>query len=198
MTSGWSLPSAFNAMTRRRFIGNPSTVQAVAAGNQDSAACNDCHNLHDIKPMNDPKFHTDRVFHTKVCLKCHSDEQMMKRNNVFNVATRTYMDSYHGKNYRLGYPEKVAGCSDCHTAHSVLKASDPRSSVNPALLVEDMQTVPYARHDHVHEILRPWRTYGPEKIPAALLDLSRYGRSFGQHLCRLLGAYAPLAVPWIC
>ncbi|MDP1989662.1 MAG: cytochrome c3 family protein [Syntrophales bacterium] len=110
--------------------------KAVGAGNQDSAACNDCHNLHDIKPLNDPKFHTDRVFHTKVCLKCHSDEQMMKRNNVFNVATRTYMDSYHGKNYRLGYPEKVAGCSDCHTAHTVFKASDPRSSVNPALLTK--------------------------------------------------------------
>jgi cytochrome b subunit of formate dehydrogenase len=108
--------------------------KTVAEGNQDSAACNDCHNLHDIKPMNDPKFHTDRVFHTKVCMKCHSDEKMMKRNNVFNVAISTYMDSYHGKNYRLGYPEKVAGCSDCHTAHSVLKASDPRSTVNPALL----------------------------------------------------------------
>jgi cytochrome b subunit of formate dehydrogenase len=61
---------------------------------------------------------------------------MMKRNNVFNVATRTYMDSYHGKNYRLGYPEKVAGCSDCHTAHSVLKASDPRSSVNPSQITK--------------------------------------------------------------
>ncbi len=109
--------------------------QAVTAGNQDSAACNDCHNLHDIKPMNDPKFHTDRVFHTKVCLRCHSDEKMMKRNNVFNVAISTYMDSYHGKNYRLGYPEKVAGCSDCHTAHSVQKAADPRSAVNPANLV---------------------------------------------------------------
>jgi cytochrome b subunit of formate dehydrogenase len=60
---------------------------------------------------------------------------MMKRNNVFNVATRTYMDSYHGKNYRLGYPEKVAGCSDCHTAHSVLKASDPLSTVHPENLV---------------------------------------------------------------
>ncbi len=118
--------------------------QATAAGNQDSAACNDCHNLHDIKPMNDPQFHTDRVFHTKVCLKCHSDEKMMKRNNVFNVATRTYMDSYHGKNYRLGYPDKVAGCSDCHTAHSVQKAADPRSTVNPANLVTTCQQC----HEH--------------------------------------------------
>ena len=138
---------------------------AVAAGNQDSAACNDCHNLHDIKPMNDPKFHTDRVFHTKVCLKCHSDEQMMKRNNVFNVATRTYMDSYHGKNYRLGYPEKVAGCSDCHTAHAVLKASDPRSSVNPALLTKTCRQC----HTHATTMFTKFYAHGEhtdrEKYP---------------------------------
>ena len=109
--------------------------KTVAAGNQDSAACQDCHNLHDIKALGDPKSHASREFHTKVCMKCHSDEAMMKRNNVFNVATSTYMESYHGKNYRLGYPEKVAGCADCHTAHAVLKASDPMSTVNPAHLV---------------------------------------------------------------
>lgn len=108
----------------------------VAAGNQDSAACNDCHNLHDIKAVGARTSHENRVFHTQVCLKCHSDEAMMKRNNVFNVATETYMESYHGKNYRLGYPDKVAGCADCHTSHAVLKAADPLSTVNPAQLVK--------------------------------------------------------------
>ncbi|MDP2269016.1 MAG: cytochrome C, partial [Deltaproteobacteria bacterium] len=52
------------------------------------------------------------------------------------VATETYMESYHGKNYRLGYPEKVAGCADCHTSHAVLKAADPLSTVNPSQLVK--------------------------------------------------------------
>jgi cytochrome b subunit of formate dehydrogenase len=46
------------------------------------------------------------------------------------------MDSYHGKNYRLGFPEKVAGCADCHTAHEVLPAIDPKSSVNPDNIVK--------------------------------------------------------------
>ncbi|ADI83109.1 cytochrome c3 family protein [Geobacter sulfurreducens] len=109
--------------------------KGVAAGNMDSAACNDCHNLHDIKPLGDPKSKENREFHTKVCLKCHADEKMMERNNVFTVAVKTYMDSYHGKNYRLGFPEKVAGCADCHTAHGVLPAKDPNSSVNPQNLV---------------------------------------------------------------
>jgi len=110
--------------------------KSVGAGNQDSAACNDCHNLHDIQPLGDPKSHSNREFHTKVCMKCHSDEKMMQRNGVFNVAVKTYMESYHGKNYRLGFPEKVAGCADCHTAHEVLPAKDPKSSVNQQNLVK--------------------------------------------------------------
>jgi cytochrome b subunit of formate dehydrogenase len=102
----------------------------------DSASCIDCHNLHDIKALSTIDGHRGREFHTKVCMKCHSDQQMMIRNKVFTVATKSYMESYHGKNYRLGFPEKVAGCSDCHTAHSVLPKSDPLSSVNPSNLVK--------------------------------------------------------------
>ena len=108
--------------------------KGVAGGNQDSAACNDCHNLHDIKKLGADTEH--REFHSKVCMKCHADEKMMKRNNVPTVAVESYLESYHGKNYRLGYPQKVAGCSDCHTAHGVLPAKDPASSVNPANLVK--------------------------------------------------------------
>ncbi|MBI2353817.1 MAG: cytochrome c3 family protein [Deltaproteobacteria bacterium] len=108
--------------------------RAVAKGNMDSAACNDCHNLHAIQKLGTDREH--REFHTKVCLKCHSNEELMKRNKVFNVAVKTYMESYHGKNYRLGFPEKVAGCADCHTAHAVLPKNDPKSSVNPANLVK--------------------------------------------------------------
>lgn len=110
--------------------------KGIAAGNMDSAACHDCHNLHAIKPLGTKGSHQEREFHTKVCMKCHSDEKLMARNKVFNVAVRSYMESYHGKNYRLGNPEKVAGCADCHTAHSVLPKSDAASSVNPANLVK--------------------------------------------------------------
>lgn len=108
----------------------------VAAGNQDSAACNNCHNLHDIKALGDPNSFQNREFHSKVCMKCHADEKMMRRNNVITVAVKSYLESYHGKNYRLGFPEKVAGCADCHTAHEVLPAKDPKSSVNKDNLVK--------------------------------------------------------------
>ncbi|MBK5274478.1 MAG: cytochrome c3 family protein [Desulfuromonadales bacterium] len=113
--------------------------KAVAAGNMDSAACHDCHNLHAIDKLTGGNDHKSREFHTKVCMKCHSDQKMMARNKVTTVAVKSYMESYHGKNYRLGFPEKVAGCADCHTAHSVLPKSDPASSVNPANLTKTCQ-----------------------------------------------------------
>ena len=110
--------------------------KGVIAGNQDSAACNDCHGLHEIKALGAQTSHANREFHTKVCLRCHGDEKLVERNKISKVAVESYLASYHGKNYRLGYPEKVAGCADCHTAHGILPSSDPNSSVNPNNLVK--------------------------------------------------------------
>ncbi|HEX9080153.1 MAG TPA: cytochrome c3 family protein [Desulfuromonadaceae bacterium] len=109
--------------------------KGVAAGNPDAAACHDCHNLHEIRSPGKAGSFQEREFHTEVCLRCHADERMMRRNLVFTVAVKTYMASYHGKNFRLGYPERVAGCADCHTTHDILPASDHRSSVNKKNLV---------------------------------------------------------------
>jgi cytochrome b subunit of formate dehydrogenase len=110
--------------------------KSLMAGNQDSPACSDCHGLHEIKPLGDPNSLFHKRFHSLVCMKCHSDKKMMKRNGVFTVAVQTYENSYHGKNFRLGFPEKVAGCADCHSAHSVLPPDDPNSTINPKNLVK--------------------------------------------------------------
>ncbi|MBW6511378.1 MAG: cytochrome c3 family protein [Desulfuromonadaceae bacterium] len=109
--------------------------KAVSGGNFDSAACLDCHNLHDIKEIGNAQDHRVRAFHTDVCQKCHADEKLMKKNGVYDIAFETYLKSYHGKNFELGYPELVAGCADCHTAHSILPHSDPKSSLNAENLV---------------------------------------------------------------
>jgi hypothetical protein len=109
--------------------------KSVAAGNMDSAACHDCHNLHEIKPLVKGSYE-ERKFQSEVCMKCHADENLMKKNNVTNVAVKSYLESYHGKNYRLGFPENVAGCADCHSGHSILPKSDPNSNLHPDNLVK--------------------------------------------------------------
>ncbi len=110
--------------------------QALMAGNMDSAACLDCHNLHEIQELGEPGTYEYSAFHTETCQKCHANHEMMERNGVTAIAVDTYLQSYHGKNYTLGYPELVAGCSDCHTSHSILPHDNPKSSLHPDNLVE--------------------------------------------------------------
>lgn len=112
---------------------NSQHYTALKEGHNDSATCTDCHGLHAIMPIDNVS--KGRIFHTKACLQCHDDKEKMKKNNVNTIAGETFYNSFHGKNVRLGYPEKVAGCADCHSAHSVLKANNPKSTINKANLV---------------------------------------------------------------
>jgi len=134
--------------------------KSVDAGNMDSAACLDCHNLHAIKELGNPNDHDVRAFHTDVCLKCHADEELMEKNGVTHMAVETYLSSYHGKNYRLGFPELVAGCADCHTSHAILPHDDPKSSLHPENLIarcgqchenSSAQFVKFYAHGNMHD-----------------------------------------------
>ncbi len=102
--------------------------RALKEDKNDAATCTDCHGVHSISKLNDRATRT--LFHTEACIKCHADEPLMEKNKQTPIAAKTYFDSYHGKNVRLGYPEKVAGCSDCHSAHAILEAKDPNSTIH--------------------------------------------------------------------
>jgi cytochrome b subunit of formate dehydrogenase len=109
--------------------------KALLKGNPDAPGCADCHGgLHSIAKIQPPTTNEGRMFHTTACLKCHSDEKKMEHNKVSTTAVETYLESYHGKSFRLGFPERAAGCSDCHTAHDILNKDDVASSVNKANL----------------------------------------------------------------
>ena len=76
--------------------------------------CGDCHDAHNIVPPGTDAF---RAAEPATCARCHPDAQ------------KTYLDSYHGKAYRLG-DRKTAVCSDCHGGHRILPASNPESTVS--------------------------------------------------------------------
>jgi cytochrome b subunit of formate dehydrogenase len=113
---------------------------AVMKGNQDSATCSDCHGLHDTRA-----YHTStemyvleaREFYNKTCKACHSNKEMMERNNISPNAVKYYEETYHGKVQDLGYPTAVAGCADCHTTHNILPRSNPASAINPKNLAKN-------------------------------------------------------------
>ncbi|MCM2359226.1 MAG: cytochrome c3 family protein [Geobacteraceae bacterium] len=120
---------------QREFLGSVHG-RAVLAGSRDAADCSDCHGLHAVRKVQSPATNEGRMFHTSACIRCHADEEMMARNNVSHTAVETYLESYHGKGYRLGFPERAAGCSDCHTAHLVLPGEEPASTINRSNVVK--------------------------------------------------------------
>ncbi len=64
------------------------------------------------------------------CGKCHSNIEYMKQYNpsIETDQVKEYYTSVHGHQLKKGN-EDVATCTDCHTAHSIFKPNDPRSTV---------------------------------------------------------------------
>lgn len=75
--------------------------------------CTSCHGAH---AMEHPKTAPAGAGPGAACTKCHEKY------------ADTFADSYHGQATRLG-SKLAAGCASCHTAHSILPADSPRSSV---------------------------------------------------------------------
>ena len=82
--------------------------------------CADCHSAHLISDISKDKFMSEV---THQCGTCHED------------LSETYLETYHGKAYTLGYL-KSAKCSDCHGAHSIYNSSNPKSSISSQNIVE--------------------------------------------------------------
>lgn len=82
--------------------------------------CADCHSAHVISSIGKDDFMHEVTIQ---CGNCHE-----------NLA-ETYLETYHGKAYTLGYLE-AAKCSDCHGAHRIYNSGNPLSSVGSANIVE--------------------------------------------------------------
>lgn len=85
--------------------------------------CETCHTAHNMSEVHQDKFMSEI---TVQCGKCHSK------------LAETYLDTYHGKVYQLGYLE-AARCSDCHGAHNILNRHNPKSSINSQNIVATCQ-----------------------------------------------------------
>jgi predicted CXXCH cytochrome family protein len=94
--------------------------KAVAAGKLKAPVCTDCHTAHAILQPTAAAF---RMQSTPICGSCHQDK------------LSTYHDTFHSQLGSLGGYVETARCWDCHGAHEVLPASDPRSPIAKANLV---------------------------------------------------------------
>lgn len=93
---------------------------ALKKGDSRAPVCVDCHSTHSIQRAGTDAW---RLSVTAECGTCHA--------NVVDSFRRTF----HGKVTELGFT-RVAACADCHGAHDILPASDAKSMVSKARLVE--------------------------------------------------------------
>jgi predicted CXXCH cytochrome family protein len=94
--------------------------KAVAARHMDAPDCSNCHTAHAIVQPTEAAFRTQS---TPICGSCHKEK------------FSTYRDTFHSQLGSLGGYVETARCWDCHGAHEILPASDPRSPINKANLV---------------------------------------------------------------
>ena len=120
-----------------KYLKKGHTAKALA-GNADAAVCSDCHGIHGtpVFAATDRGIADKRIYYTQLCIQCHREGGVAGQYRVFPMAVGTYGETYHGKVMKLGYPDQVAGCADCHSAHNILPAGDSASALNPGQLVK--------------------------------------------------------------
>ncbi len=103
--------------------------KAVQSGDANAAKCTDCHGSpHELLPASDPK---SRVAHINIpgtCGSCHGQQFAMAKDGLSVQMVASYQQSVHGHAVANG-SEKAAVCTDCHGAHDILDAKDPKSPI---------------------------------------------------------------------
>ncbi len=93
--------------------------RALAAGNENSAACSDCHTAHSIYGAQDRRASINHWNIPTTCAACHGE------------IAKTYRSSVHGEAVAHGVVDAPV-CTDCHGDHSILGPGEQESPVNPA------------------------------------------------------------------
>ena len=94
--------------------------QALQKGNTQAPVCTTCHTAHQIGNVREAAF---KLQTNATCGNCHKERH------------GTYSDTFHGQVSLLGSQE-AARCWDCHRPHNILPASDPKSSIAKANLIQ--------------------------------------------------------------
>jgi cytochrome b subunit of formate dehydrogenase len=105
--------------------------KAVAKGEKLAPRCWDCHGSHDILRVSDPNSKVTKFNIPYVCGRCHKEGSEVTR--TYDIPQDSILTHYsfsvHGEGLFTKGLTVTAVCSDCHTAHSVLPHTDPKSTI---------------------------------------------------------------------
>lgn len=118
---------------------HPKPYEGYMAGAHEQArdqhdtrapSCASCHGGHDILRVDDRKAPQHRLNSLHLCGDCHADHGPSEEGVASAQRVASYLDSTHARAITKAGLLWAATCSDCHDAHGVFKADDPRSTVN--------------------------------------------------------------------
>ena len=101
-------------------------------GNPNAPSCADCHGTHRILPQTDLQSPTFARNIPDLCATCHreGEKAALRYKGKEHEIIKRYEMSIHGKGLSMSGLMVSATCTSCHTAHSMLPADDPDSTVN--------------------------------------------------------------------
>ena len=116
------IPSTCGACHKKIYNEYISSDHSILNNTEDKKfpTCANCHTAHRVTEIDKDEFLT------QITLQCGSCHKKL---------SETYMETYHGKAYTLGYL-KAARCSDCNGAHNILNMKNPESSVGQKNIVK--------------------------------------------------------------
>jgi cytochrome b subunit of formate dehydrogenase len=120
--------SGCHATAQREYIASVHG-KAVSRGNLLAPHCADCHGSHQIVAVKDAGSPVRPVRVAYLCLSCHSAGTAVQQRHAVSSSNvrNTYSESIHGPAVNKGI--LAATCVSCHTAHSILPSTDPKSSI---------------------------------------------------------------------
>jgi len=102
----------------------------LQAGDDNVAACTDCHGVHAIRAPDDPESSVFKVNVPKLCAGCHANKQLMAQYGLPTGQYDQYVRSVHGRKLLQQGDRMAPACPDCHGAHG---ATPPGVTEVPAV-----------------------------------------------------------------
>ncbi len=106
--------------------------KAVARGDPLAPRCVNCHGNHDIVPVKDAKSRVAPMNVPFVCAQCHQEGTPVQLNRNIHQGNiiENFSESIHGEGLLRKGLIVAPNCASCHTAHLILRHTDPASSIS--------------------------------------------------------------------
>ncbi len=100
----------------------------LADGDTKVATCTDCHGVHGIREVSDPRSPVYPTNLPETCGRCHSDAAYMEAYGIPTDQVELYKQSVHGKTLLEKGDEAAPACNDCHGNHGAAPPGLPSIS----------------------------------------------------------------------